>query len=437
MVALKVSKTDENPFNSQEIEHLMSLERQPGIVHYLNSFEIPYGPVVKYFMVQEIGLTSVRELTMGRMVRNVVVERPVVLTPEEKFKLTKSLCLAVKGLHYDCGVVHRDLRPENVLLMSDGTIRIADFGLARKARMAGTLQATLGVRTTMQPYEVQVLYNDQNEGYAAVQLSHAIDVFMLGSVIAFIHQGRDPFQRDDLILNRNPPDIDESIRRGNPWLFHLLSSMLQHDPEKRPTCDYVLKHPYFAGHTKNFDQRLIRSIEYTVVRDNEPEDDPDFRSFEDVLRGIEVKMAAMPDKWFQNLPVDVFFGDCKLPFATKALSFKQHTNVPTREYPLPCLAQLLRWIRNVITHPTPKIAAALRDCKGPGERYDHAGHFFMSHPSVQWLLPDIWTETVNQFAKIEVARKGAIAANEARIAAHEEIMIGFQEKRNFSEALLS
>lgn len=55
-----------------------------------------------FVLVQDIGLLSLRDLVSAKGVH---------LTAEQKFKLTKTLCMAVKDLHTECNVVHRDHCP--------------------------------------------------------------------------------------------------------------------------------------------------------------------------------------------------------------------------------------------------------------------------------------------------------------------------------------
>lgn len=153
----------------------------------------------------------------------------------------------------------------------------------------------------MQPHEVQSQYVDvkANGGAVNVHIAHSGDVFMLGCVLAFIHQGRDPFT-DDKIRARAAPD--------QSWLCHLLSSMILHDPQQRPTCAHVRKHPYFAGHNVNFNACLFDNIEATLVRDNRPHDNGAFRAIEELLRPIEQEVSALTyrAKWYNQLPAELF-----------------------------------------------------------------------------------------------------------------------------------
>lgn len=119
----------------------MSMKKQPGIVQYHKGFVVKVETLKHNFLVQELGLCSLRSFLSGDT--NTTVQ-PYVLSEEEKFKMTKALCMAVHELHEPRNgkpsIMHRDIRPENVLVMPNGTIALTDFGLASHAphRSKGT-----------------------------------------------------------------------------------------------------------------------------------------------------------------------------------------------------------------------------------------------------------------------------------------------------------
>jgi hypothetical protein len=262
----------------------------------------------------------------------------------------------------------------------------------------------------MQPFEVQERYSDAKR--AQVPITHGGDVFMLGCVLAFIHQGRDPFVSAD-ILNKKAPDLDNRIETEQPWLYHLLRSMLNHDAKQRPPLAYILKHPYFLGHTANFDA-CLRGIELVVVKDYKPEDSHAFRALEVVLRPIEQKMSSEPVKWHQkiNSHNKVLFDEFKLPCAPV---FFTDGGDASRNYPLPELAKLLRWHRNLLNHLKPHVGEILRRTKGDHTSFETGGEFFTTHPAVCWLLPAIWTATFERISRIHEHRAKLIEDNERRI----------------------
>jgi WD40 repeat protein len=103
-------------------------------------------------------------------------------------ELVVTLANAIHAAH-ESGTIHRDLKPSNVLLCADGTPKITDFGLARRAQDAGlTLSgATLGTPSYMAPEQAE----GRKEG-----IGPAADVYALGAILYEMLTGRPPFRAE-------------------------------------------------------------------------------------------------------------------------------------------------------------------------------------------------------------------------------------------------
>ncbi len=112
------------------------------------------------------------------------------------------------------GVVHRDIKPANLLVAADGTVKVADFGIARVANSTLTLEATvLGTPAYMAPEQI-----------AGQPVDARADLFALGVVLFEMVAGRRPFEGSDLtalayqVVHAPHPPL-ASLRPGLPRAF--------------------------------------------------------------------------------------------------------------------------------------------------------------------------------------------------------------------------
>jgi serine/threonine-protein kinase len=153
-----------------------------------------------YYMVMEyVPGTDLRDLLVGSG----------VLQPAQAAEIMAYVCEALAAAHVH-GVVHRDVKPENVLIARDGTVKVADFGIAAVADYertvpGGTITGTL-----------RYLSPEQARGEEATLAS---DVWGAGAVLAELLTGKPPLQGagDDLLRRRAeeppvpPSSFDPSI----------------------------------------------------------------------------------------------------------------------------------------------------------------------------------------------------------------------------------
>jgi eukaryotic-like serine/threonine-protein kinase len=149
-------------------------------------------------------------------------------------RLAQSLLGALAAAHA-AGVVHRDLKPGNVLYDSQGEPLLADFGLAFSwDQTAGLTAAGMVVGTP------GFIAPEQARGEA---LTPASDVFSLGATLRFAATGAGPFGTGDptlLMVRAADAKIEKLPHRLPAPLRHLLSLMLEPRPERRPTAAELL-----------------------------------------------------------------------------------------------------------------------------------------------------------------------------------------------------
>jgi serine/threonine protein kinase len=130
-------------------------------------------------------------------------------------------------------VIHRDLKPTNILL-KEGVVKIADFGLARKFINTELLQTFAGSPLQMAP---EILRGDP--------YSEKVDVYSAGTILYEMLFGRNPFEiqtRDfNLLLKVKDRGLkDSKCGKVSPRVKQFLKEMLDPNPETRISMNGVL-----------------------------------------------------------------------------------------------------------------------------------------------------------------------------------------------------
>ncbi|HEX2497444.1 MAG TPA: PASTA domain-containing protein [Actinomycetes bacterium] len=125
------------------------------------------------------------EYVEGRTLRDVLVEHGP-LTPRQAFSVLGPMLAALAAAH-EAGLVHRDVKPENVLLADDGRVKVADFGLARvaSAQSSTAPELLMGTVAYLSPEQVE-------RGIADARS----DVYSAGIVLFELLTGSKPFDGD-------------------------------------------------------------------------------------------------------------------------------------------------------------------------------------------------------------------------------------------------
>jgi serine/threonine-protein kinase len=169
------------------------------------------------------------ELCPGRPLSEIIEENPHGLPEQRVLPLLIDLARALDAAHAK-GVVHRDVKPENILVDEDNgwSMKITDFGIARSQDQARLTKSGLVMGTA------QYLSPEQAMGKQATSLS---DIYSLGIVAYEMLEGHRPFTGSTQVeiamaqVKKQPPPLREEI---NPDLRQLVMMSLAKAPANRP-----------------------------------------------------------------------------------------------------------------------------------------------------------------------------------------------------------
>lgn len=181
----------------------------PNVVEVLDTGETGGRPYI------------VMELVDGSSLATDLARRRA-LDEDRAVDVTLQLSAALAHAH-GLSIVHRDVKPANVLLARDGRVKLADFGIARGLADGATLTTAGSVLGT-----VAYLSPEQARGDA---IGTAADIWSLGIVIAEMTTGTRP---DEAVTGA---PVDAPRPRGR--LAEVIERCLEHDPARRPTADEV------------------------------------------------------------------------------------------------------------------------------------------------------------------------------------------------------
>ncbi|XP_012069828.2 LOW QUALITY PROTEIN: phosphoenolpyruvate carboxylase kinase 1 [Jatropha curcas] len=241
-----ISKSTGETFAVKSIDKSLSgdsldaqcLLTEPKILHLLS----PHPHIIQLHNLyeDETHLHMVIELCSSQDLHDLIIGNGV-LTEAEARVIFIQLMEAVSHCHR-YGVVHRDIKLDNILLDSRKSVKLADFGSAEVVMDGETIAGVVGT-----PYYVAP------EVLAGREYGEKVDVWSAGVVLYIMLAGFPPFHGETAV------EIFESVLRGNlrfpfrafhsvsPVVKDLLRKMLCKDVSKRFSAEQVLRHPWITN----------------------------------------------------------------------------------------------------------------------------------------------------------------------------------------------
>ncbi len=191
-----------------------------------------------YDVIEEGGeIFLIMEYVEGKPLRSAMHGGKVFAT--EDFFRVASQGLEGLGAAHEKGILHGDIKPENIMLTPDGRVKVLDFGVARRFSLGDSDDATLtaatltgGMSGGTPPYMApEVLTQKPYDGRA--------DLFSLGLVCYEMLGGQQPFETDSLagtmasVLHKDPPPIEQVNPKVSASVSSVIQTMLAKDPAQR------------------------------------------------------------------------------------------------------------------------------------------------------------------------------------------------------------
>jgi eukaryotic-like serine/threonine-protein kinase len=156
----------------------------------------------------------------------------------ETVQLALQVCAGLQHAH-DAGLVHRDVKPANLLLREDDVLKVADFGIARTAETTHLTQlgTILGTAAYLAP-----------EQAAGEEVAAAADIYSLGAVLYQLLTGRPPYQFDSLaeLAHKQSSGLITPVRDLEPGVPEAVEAVvmrcLARDPRFRPASAAEVAH---------------------------------------------------------------------------------------------------------------------------------------------------------------------------------------------------
>ncbi len=218
----------------------------------------------------------VMEFIDGVELKDKIKNKP--LSVEEATNISLRIAEGLEAAHRK-GIVHRDIKSQNIMITGDGWVKIMDFGLAKVGKGSQVTQVgtTIGTIAYMSP--------EQAKGE---EINHQTDIWSLGVVLYEMLTGELPFKGDYdqaiiySILNENPHDLNRF--ENLPVIYKVLDKALEKDCKKRYS---------------NISE-MITDLKSTVVSIGSP-------SPEKLKKDIK-KLAVLPFSNLVNDPATNFLG---------------------------------------------------------------------------------------------------------------------------------
>ncbi|MGN0489262.1 MAG: Stk1 family PASTA domain-containing Ser/Thr kinase [Ruminococcus sp.] len=220
-VAVKILK-DEYLNNEEFIRRFKNESKAIAMLSHPNIvkvYDVSFGDMIQYIVMEYIDGITLKEY----------IGLQGTLDWHEALHLTTQILKALQHAH-DKGVVHRDIKPQNIMLLQDGTIKVTDFGIARLSDTA---------TKTMTEHAIGSVHYIAPEQAKGSKTDGKSDIYSIGVMLYEMITGKLPFEADSavsvaLMQLQSTPVMPREINPGIPvGLEQITMHAMQKNPSER------------------------------------------------------------------------------------------------------------------------------------------------------------------------------------------------------------
>ncbi|MBE6798704.1 MAG: Stk1 family PASTA domain-containing Ser/Thr kinase [Ruminococcaceae bacterium] len=296
IVAVKILK-EEFISNEEFINRFKNESKAIAVLNHPNIvkvYDVSFGDLIQYIVMEYVDGITLKQY----------INQQTDMRWKDAVYLTIQVLRALQHAH-DKGIVHRDVKPQNIMLLADGTIKVTDFGIARFARSQ---------HKTMTDKAIGSVHYISPEQARGEQTDEKADIYSVGVMLYEMLTGRLPFEAESAVsvaimqLQKDPVlprNINETIPLGLEQItmhamqkdfnkrYRSAAEMLRDLEEFRRSPDMEFAYTYFVDDepTKFVDAAGIgnvKSAENADIDTAEEEEDDEKSPVIPILAGIAI-----------------------------------------------------------------------------------------------------------------------------------------------------